>query len=651
VRIALQRTIVACLAAAVCCLAAAAAPAASAAGEPAGIREAPVAPGVAQPQAAPLVYAYPAAFDLRDEEKVSPVEDQGLRNTCWAFAALGSLESTLLPDEVWDFSEDNMVWYSGFDDAGYKHGGTSLMATAYLSRWGGPFTEDQDAYDDGVHPAPSTLALQKHVQDVIYLPARTSPDNNDDIKYAVYNWGGVYITLYVDGFNPGDPYWNDAENAYCYRGSSVGANHGVLIVGWDDEYPAANFAASHRPPGDGAFLVKNSWGKSFGDNGYFWLSYYDRVVGRDGTTSVFLAAEPTDSLHKVYQRDPLGYAAYVRPRLGDQTDWFANRFVATASDDLTAVSFWTLGPNASYQLYAGPSLDELTSVGGGTIERTGYHTVRFSTPYLVTLGSPFYVAVKLTVPDSDTSTAWPKIALEDRLPYYSSAATAGPQQSYIKTSGSTWVDLVRISPSFAHANVCLKAFTGGMDGPHTSVSGADTRWHNAPVTLTFTGTAPDGVASPECSIDDGQTWVPGDSCPVEAPADGSNDGIHTVAYRSVGSNATEAFHTVAVKIDTQPPVTKAPRSASVRRYHSVTLRYRVNDLPKTAKTATVTIRIKTLGGATKKVLRLGSRTTNTDQTVAFHCSLVPRTYRFYVYAVDPAGNVQKTAGSNRLTVR
>lgn len=649
-RIALQRTIIACLAAAVCCLFAAAAPVASAAGEPAGIREAPAAPGggAAQTQAAPLVYAYPPAYDLRTKGKVSSVKDQSPFGTCWAFAALGSLESNLLPDEVWDFSEDNLLWYSGFDGAGYN-GGNSLMAAACLTRWTGPFTEDQDAYyraDGGAHPEPSTLAVQKHVQDVVYLPARTSPTDNDDIKYALTNWGGVYISMY---FSEGATTFDEATSSYYYGGTRS-PNHGVLIVGWDDKYAVSNFAAGHRPQGDGAFLVKNSWGTSFGEDGYFWLSYYDTQAAADDTTAVFLAAQPTDNFHKVYQRDPLGYVAHILPTRGDQTDWFASRFVATASDDLNAVSFWTLGPNASYQVYAGPSLSSLASVGSGTIEWTGYHTVQFDTPCLITQGQPFFVAVKLTVPDTGTH-AWPKIALEDRWPDYSSAATAGPRQSYVSDSGKTWFDVVTISSAYAHANVCMKAFTGGMDGPHTTVSGADTRWHNAPVTLTFTGTAPDGVASPEYSIDGGQTWVPGDSYPVEAPADGSNDGSHTVAYRSVGSTVTETFHTLAVKIDTQQPVTKAPRWASVRRYSSVTLRYRVNDLPTTAKTATVTIRIKTLGGATKKVLRLGSRTTNTDQTVTFRCSLVPRTYRFYVYAVDPAGNVQKTAGSNRLTVR
>ena len=221
--------------------------------------------------------------------------------------------------------------------------------------------------------------MQKHVQEVDFLPARTSPADNDDIKYALTNWGGVYLSFY---FKEASPYWTPGTNSYHYNGTRP-PNHGVLVVGWDDKYPASNFvdpAVGDRtkPAGDGAFLVKNSYGTNWGDGGYFWLSYYDTIAGTDDTTAVFRAAEPPDNFNRVYQRDPLGYVAYMVPTRGDETDWFADRFVATASDDLTAVGFWTLGPQASYRVYAGPSLDDLTSVGSGTIERMGYHTVRFA---------------------------------------------------------------------------------------------------------------------------------------------------------------------------------------------------------------------------------------------------------------------------------
>ena len=171
------------------------------------------------------------------------------------------------------------------------------------------------------------------------------------------------------------------------------------------------------------------------------------------------------------------------------------------------------------------------------------------------------------------------------------------------------------------------------------------------MTLTFTGGAPAGVASTEFRCD-GTGWQTGTSYRMEAPADHANDGEHVIDYRSTDTNGTvETSHTCKVRIDTRPPTTSAPRSATVRRYGYVSLRYRVNDAAPCAGTATVTIRIKTLNDVTKHILRLGVRQANTTLSKRFRCSLSRGRYRFYVYAVDAAGNRQSTSGRNTLTVR
>jgi C1A family cysteine protease len=50
-------------------------------------------------------------------------------------------------------------------------------------------------------------------------------------------------------------------------------NHGVSIVGWDDSFSRENFPVSNQPDGDGAWIVRNSWGPGWGDGGYFYMSY------------------------------------------------------------------------------------------------------------------------------------------------------------------------------------------------------------------------------------------------------------------------------------------------------------------------------------------------------------------------------------------
>ncbi len=96
--------------------------------------------------------ALPSAYDLRAYGRLGPVDDQGTYGTCWAFAALDSLESRLMPDDPQDFSEDNLVLASGFDGDPYQTGGNALEAVAYLARWGGPVTAAEDAYGDASTP-------------------------------------------------------------------------------------------------------------------------------------------------------------------------------------------------------------------------------------------------------------------------------------------------------------------------------------------------------------------------------------------------------------------------------------------------------------------------------------------------------------------
>ena len=76
-------------------------------------------------------------------------------------------------------------------------------------------------------------------------------------------------------------------------------------MGWDDSYPASNFATT--PPGNGALLVRNSWGTSWGQGGYFWLSYYDSVCPTESVA--FYGVEPTTNYTRIYQYDPLGWTA------------------------------------------------------------------------------------------------------------------------------------------------------------------------------------------------------------------------------------------------------------------------------------------------------------------------------------------------------
>ena len=389
----------------------------------------------------------PGRFDLRTLGKVTAVKDQGQCGSCWAFSTFASLESALLGSESWDFSENNLRNSHGYDLASCQ-GGNSMMATAYLVRWSGALAESSDPYSTVSKSATSVTypnsGAVKHIQEVLFIPDRSSPLDNENLKRALSEKGAIYSTIRWE-----ESSYRSSTASYYYSGSSQ-PNHAITIVGWDDSYDRNRF--SKNPPGNGAFIVKNSWGSNWGENGYFYVSYYDSWIGRD---NAFFSAEGTGNYYGIYQHDPLGWV--VSYGENSETAYFANVFTARSAEDVTAVSFYTAAVDSRYQIsvYKGVQNSPIKSTAditqSGNIGVPGYHTIPLSSAVPVQKGERFSVVVKLTTPGYK----YP-VAVEYPLTGFSSGARAVNGQSYVSSSGTTWTDLNSIYPN---SNVCLKAFT------------------------------------------------------------------------------------------------------------------------------------------------------------------------------------------------
>jgi C1A family cysteine protease len=386
----------------------------------------------------------PGTYDLRTLGRVSPVKNQGSCGSCWAFASYGSLESTLLPGVLLDLSENNLKNTHGFDLAPCG-GGNADMSTAYLARWSGPVEEAADPYSPSGSQSPAGILPREHVQEVSYLPARAQSLDNVNIKAAVRDSGAVYTSLYWTSSG-----YNSTSRSYWYNGTSP-SNHAVAIVGWDDAWDRNRF--SPPAPANGAFIVKNSWGSSWGSGGYFQVSYFDSRIG--GDNAVFTAGD-TGNYDRVYQYDTLGWTRSIG--LGSDTAWFGNVFISASDGAVAAVSFYTPQVNSSYRisLYRDPSSGPLNPSGPastitGIIPVPGYHTIVLPGPVQVMRGETFSAVVRLQTPGY----RYP-VPVEAPVNGYSSRASAGPGQSWVSTDGTSWRDLTTVT---TNGNACLKAFS------------------------------------------------------------------------------------------------------------------------------------------------------------------------------------------------
>ena len=409
-----------------------------------------------------LVAASPtdARYDMRDpnndgsqaDSLLTPVRNQGTCGACWTFGTYGALESHVKKSfaEVQDFSEDNLKHLHGFD-SGPCDGGNIEYSAAYLSRNRGPISEADDPYDDSAGSAYCTdCDPMRFVDNVIFLPVRYGTTDNAYIKEAVLEHGGVYTSFY---FQPAS--YNSLSKTYYYDDpddSFDDSNHTVVIVGWDDNKYVPDAPAGLR---SGAFIVRNSWGSSWGEGGYFYISYHDESIAFT-TVSCFDDRPESDfSFDRVYYYDALGRTSSLG--YGSTVAWGANWFVPVSDGTLEAVGFYTTDSPTRYDIYIyegfnGSSFSDLRATKTGTVAHPGWYSVPLDTPVDLKEGDGFGVVIKFTNDDD----RYP-VPLETNIAGYSSAASANPGESYVSPNGSSWTDVTSYG-GYEEYNVCIKAY-------------------------------------------------------------------------------------------------------------------------------------------------------------------------------------------------
>lgn len=399
---------------------------------------------------------YPGTYNANEEGFVTAVKNQRNTSLCWAFSLASNLETSLLTrgQKYYDLSEEQLAyfWANRVNDplgntpndkitrtqSNYHGTGNGRVASFFLSTWSGMTTEEKVPFQSSAVTWPDSLAYDTsaYMEDAIF-----SQYTVERTKQLLMEYNSVSAMIYMlDNY-----YYPDTASYSCPQSGLV--NHAVTIVGWDDTYSKENFPSASGVNNDGAWIVKNSYGKNWGKNGYFYLSYEDKSI----TNLVSNTAVTTPAYPNNYFYDGAAAGTVTFPGKTINNGYYvSNIFKATAGngkdEELGEIVTAVPQDNTDFQIQVYTDLKNTSDPTSGTpayaepVDYTqplaGIHTIHLNTPVKIPQGTFYSVVIRIPdgsnkfyVEKTTTSTSW-----------FTATAGIDPDQSFFSTSGKKWYD-------------------------------------------------------------------------------------------------------------------------------------------------------------------------------------------------------------------